>query len=196
MLVLLLSHSMSLGSAHSEGHRQGGKPKQEPAGVQLSSGKQERTSVALGCGAGLPACGAWSVSEGGTSALTGSAGAPVRVTGSRQCGNRPVFYAALVRSRELRRGDPRVECDPGWLRVGASAAAVTGDAIFPAVWLGVLPGCPEEVRCLGSDGDELLVRASGRTRGNPGVPSGFPVCAVASAWQPVSWGKPWKVSGR
>lgn len=161
--------------------------------VGLYEGNRERTSAAVGRGAGLPVCGLWSVSGGGTSALTGSAGAPVRVARSCQYGNRPVFYAALGRSWELL-GDQRVECSTGWLQEEASAAAVTGDAIFPAVWLGVLPRCPEEVRCRGGGGDEL-VKASRWMRDavlTLRAPSGFSVspsgvCLVACALGESPW---------
>lgn len=48
---------------------------------------REELPQPLGVGGGLPGCGLRSVSEGGTSAVTGSAGAPVRVAGSCLCGN-------------------------------------------------------------------------------------------------------------
>lgn len=111
----------------------------------LCEGDQERTSAAVGRGAELPVrfffFNLRNISEGGTSAVSGSAGAPVRVAGLCQCGNRPVFLAALGLSWEPRCGDLRTECDLGWFQADASAAAVTGDAIFSAVWLGILLRC-------------------------------------------------------
>lgn len=44
------------------------------------------------------------ISEGGTSAVTGSAGAPVQVAGLCQCGDPPVFFPALGLAREPGRG--------------------------------------------------------------------------------------------
>lgn len=51
-------------------------------------------------------------------------------------------------------GDLRLECDLGWFQADASAAAVTGDAIFSAVCLGILLWCSGDVRCRGGGGDE------------------------------------------
>lgn len=118
--------------------------------MELCEGDQERTSAAVERGAELPVCFLMNTFGGGTSAVTGSAGAPVRVAGSCQCGSRPVFFAALGLSWEPRRGrNLRIEYYLGWFQADASAAAVTGDAIFSAVWLGVLLGCSGDVRCPG-----------------------------------------------
>jgi hypothetical protein len=87
------------------------------------------------------------------------------------------------------RGDLRIECDVGWFQADASAAAVTGDAIFSAVWLGILLGRSGDVRCPGGGGDEasrwmkdtvLILRTL----------SGSLCTQVASTWLSVSRGKP------
>lgn len=64
-----------------------------------------------------------------------------RSPGCVSAGIRRFSFLLWVWLGSLVAGDLRIECDLGWFQADASAAAVTGDAIFSVVWLGILLGC-------------------------------------------------------
>lgn len=105
-LSALLGHSLGLQDPASKPKaKTGDYPAEQACGTERRRpGKNFRSRWAWGGASGLFFFFLRTISESGTSAVTGSTGAPVRVAGLCQCGNRPVFFPALGLPREPRRG--------------------------------------------------------------------------------------------